>query len=490
MRRRILAWSVGALVVVGAVLIWLWGGSAEAFALPARIALSLGVLLGGAVVLSQRIEKLIDEVHGDLVSRTWTMIETLSTKPEERVDSPRALAVAVEALTTRLSNELAHLEEERDWLEGILENGMEGVLVTDASGRIILANRALRTMARTHGEIEGKLPIEAIRNDDFGLLLRRVQSQGKPMIGEIDLGTLDARHVRVHAAPLLPSRGVVAMLYDVTDLRRLETMRRDFVANVSHELRTPIAAIRAAVETLEGGALDDPAIALDFLGIISRHAERLHALVEDLLDLSKLDARRHEIEIRPLSVGDAMASTLELFRHAAERKGITLKLADVPENLVVQADARAVDRILANFIDNAIKYCREGDTITLTATPTHAMPRALVAGPVEAVETTSGEVISPDAVVRLSVRDTGPGIEASHIPRLFERFYRAQKGRSRDSGGTGLGLAIAKHLAEAMGGSVSAESEVGKGSMFSLDLRVGLDEAAPGPRPSGVVEAA
>jgi two-component system phosphate regulon sensor histidine kinase PhoR len=366
---------------------------------------------------------------------------------------------------------------------------MEGVLVTDASGRIILANRALRTMARTPGEIVGKLPIEAIRNDDFGLLLRRVQSEGKPRIGEIDLGTLDARHVRVHAAPLLPSRGVVAMLYDVTDLRRLETMRRDFVANVSHELRTPIAAIRAATETLEGGALDDPAVALDFLGIISRHAERLHALVEDLLDLSKLDARRHEIEIRPLAVAEAMRSTLELFRHSAERKGVTLELDEIPEHLTVRADPRAVDRILANFIDNAIKYCREGDVITLSATSI-ASTRSLTSSVADAIVDAGAEPLLGDGAVRLSVRDTGPGIEASHLPRLFERFYRAQKGRSRDSGGTGLGLAIAKHLAEAMGGVVHAESEVGKGSVFSVDLRKSAVEALAGPRPSGVVEAA
>ncbi len=453
LRRRIL----GA-VVLGAGLL-----SALAFALGAwaysrgqlLLPLLAAVLVVMAITLliSQHIARNLSSTHAQLILRAQALIERLAPGERHATPRPAVLPEALDALAGQITHTLGTLEDERDWLESILQTGMEGVLVTDASGRIILANDPLRALMPAQGDLLGKLPIEAIRNDDLAELLARVQRAGEASTQEIDLGGLNVRHLRVHAAPLRSARGgVVAILYDVTDLRRLETLRRDFVANVSHELRTPIAAIRVAVETLESGALEDPLIAADFVGIISRHAQRLHALVEDLLDLSRLDARRMELALQPLRVTDLFSSLRKLHTLAAERKPMELVLEMPEEPLLVRADRRGVEQILGNFIDNALKYCRPHDRITLRAT------------------------VLDSTRLRLSVHDSGPGIAANHLPRLFERFYRVHRGRSRDLGGTGLGLAIAKHLAEAMGGAVHVESELGEGSTFSVDLRRATEE--------------
>jgi two-component system phosphate regulon sensor histidine kinase PhoR len=257
----------------------------------------------------------------------------------------------------------------------------------------------------------------------------------------------------VRIAPLeARGRGTVAVLSDVTELRRLESMRRDFVANVSHELRTPIAAVRAAVETLLGGALTHPEAAREFVTIIERHTERLHRLVEDLLELSRIEAKELTLTLAPTAVGPALAHTVELFDLAARRRNTRLVCEIARELPPVSVDRHALEHVLSNLIDNAIKYSPEGATVTVRAQ-------------------------RREDRVRLSVADTGMGIDARHLPRLFERFYRIDAGRSRPLGGTGLGLAIVKHLAEAMDARVSVESAIGQGTVFHVDLRVSQTEA-------------
>jgi two-component system phosphate regulon sensor histidine kinase PhoR len=230
----------------------------------------------------------------------------------------------------------------------------------------------------------------------------------------------------------------------VTDVRRLESLRRDFVANVSHELRTPIASIRSGAETLRGGAAGDPEAASRFLEIIERNAERLSRLVEDLLDLSRIESREFRLDLEEVAVAPFVEHLLGQHRGRAGARGVRLEAA-LPGDLAVRADRRALEQVLGNLVDNALKYCPSGASVTVRA---------------------SGE----GARVRITVEDTGPGIEARHLPRLFERFYRVDAGRSRELGGTGLGLSIVKHLVEAMGGAVGVESELGRGTRFSFTV--------------------
>jgi two-component system phosphate regulon sensor histidine kinase PhoR len=250
----------------------------------------------------------------------------------------------------------------------------------------------------------------------------------------------------VHAAPLGGEpRGLVVVFVDVTEIRKLESMRKDFVANVSHELRTPITAVRSAAETARRTIQKDPDAAVRFVDMIERNALRLHELVEDLLELSRIESKQFRPQTDTLEIAPIVEHVFGLLRDAAEKRKVRLIMAVAPPAATVVGDKRAVEQILTNLIENAVKYGGEGVSVTV-------------------------RTASRDAMVRVSVEDTGPGIDPKHLPRLFERFYRADKGRSRDMGGTGLGLSIVKHLVEAMGGTVSVDSTQGKGSIFSFTL--------------------
>jgi two-component system, OmpR family, phosphate regulon sensor histidine kinase PhoR len=376
------------------------------------------------------------------------MLDDLSIRTRMRSDDEvGALAEALDRLADNLHGSVQRLGSERDRLAGILETMAEGVLLTDASGKVVIANASLRAMVGAAGQLIGKEPIEAIRSDEFVEIVARVTRTQQPVTGEIDLVGIVPRRVLVRAAPLAGrnNQGVVAVMSDVTELRRLESMRRDFVANVSHELRTPIAAIRAAAETLEGGAINDPAAARDFVGMISRHSERLHQLVEDLLQLSRIEAQKLDLKPARIEVTELIDHMIGLYAHSASRREIELVAGDCPGHLHLVSDRRAVEQVLSNLIDNAIKYSSIGASVTLTAGRN-------------------------DDDVFIHVRDTGTGIASKHLPRLFERFYRVDRGRSRDVGGTGLGLSIVKHLTEALGGHVSVVSTPGRGSTFTVHL--------------------
>jgi two-component system phosphate regulon sensor histidine kinase PhoR len=365
-------------------------------------------------------------------------------------DDISRLGMALDELAAELERSLGDLSQQREKLEAMLDAMQEGVLVTDDDGSITVANRALRRMLLA-GDLIGRQPIEALRNAELHDLLTLAMETRKPVSRELDFGRIRRRRARVQVSPLSgeKSRGVVAVFFDVTDLRRLETMRRDFVANVSHELRTPIASIRATSETLRGGALDEPETAREFVEIIDRNAQRLHRLVEDLLDLSKIEAKELDLRVEALDARASAEAAALLIRPAAEQKKTTLSV-DAPEGLRLRTDARALEQILTNLIDNAVKYCPPGARVTVKAR--------------EATPETGRERVIFEVI------DDGPGIDAAHLPRLFERFYRVDTGRSRALGGTGLGLAIVKHLAEALGGQVSVESSLGRGSVFRVDL--------------------
>lgn len=361
------------------------------------------------------------------------------------------LGRALDHMARGLSGTLDELRTERDRLQGILAGMQEGVLLLDAAGRVVLVNPALREMLLLDADSAGKTPLELIRHAELKEIIDEAASSEQQVIGEIDLAGLKPRRLLVRAAPLPGEQsGVFAVFVDVTEMRRLETLRRDFVANVSHELRTPVTAIRSAAETLQAALVSDPESAAGFVDIIDRNAVRLHDLVEDLLDLSRIESREFRLAMEPVDLEPVFAHVLGLFRERATKRRVTLEHAVTGEPAVARVDRRALENVLANLVDNAVKYAGEGARVTVRAA-------------------------ADGGAVRVTVEDTGPGIEPRHLSRLFERFYRVDAGRSRELGGTGLGLSIVKHLVEAMGGSVGVESTPGRGTIF----RVTLQAASP-----------
>jgi two-component system phosphate regulon sensor histidine kinase PhoR len=352
------------------------------------------------------------------------------------------LGQSLDQLAENLSATLRELKVERDLLGGILSGMQEGVLLLDREGRVMLVNPALRDMLLLGNDAVGKFPIEAVRNAELKELLDSARASGAVSSSEIELGGIKPRRLLVRAVPLSGEpAGLLGVFVDVTEIRRLEMIRRDFVANVSHELRTPVTAIRSAAETVRGAAARDPVAATRFLDIIERNAERLHLLVEDLLDLSRIESKELRLNVEPVELSEFVPYVLSLLRGKAEKRGIELS-ADVPrDEHWVRADRRALEQVLLNLVDNAVKYCPEGSHVKVRAE-------------------TRGDF------VELAVEDDGQGIESKHLSRIFERFYRVDAGRSRDVGGTGLGLSIVKHMVESLGGDVRVTSEVGKGTTF------------------------
>ncbi len=361
-------------------------------------------------------------------------------------------------VVANLSGTLGALRAERDRLGQILEAMDEGVLVADAGRTIVLANSALRMMLLAHVEpgytaepdhptdLVGRPLADVVRNAELAVIIESTLSSAAPVTGEIEVGIHRLRRLLVHAAPLsgVPA-GCVVVFVDVTEIRRLEAVRRDFVANVSHELRTPVTALRTGVETARSALLQDPASAERFLEMAERNAERLVSLLNDLLDLSRIESGHFKLELECVDVGAVVAQVVLLFRGSAGKRK-TRVARELPDNLpAVRADRQALEHVLANLVDNAVKYSGDNGEISIAAK-------------------------AAGAAVLISVSDNGPGIEARHLPRLFERFYRVDEGRSRDRGGTGLGLAIVKHLVEAMGGAVSVESAPGRGTAVTVKL--------------------
>jgi two-component system phosphate regulon sensor histidine kinase PhoR len=385
------------------------------------------------VVLTETARRM---AAGDLAARTRAV----------GGDEVAELGRALDQLATSLQTALQDLRAERDRMGRVLDGMREGVLLLDRENLVQLANPALREMLLLDRDIVGKTQLEIVRNAELERVLDAAQASGAPASVEIELGDLKPRRLLVHAIGLPDDiGGVLAVFVDVTDLRRLESMRRDFVGNVSHELRTPITAVRSAAETLRMALESGPQASATFVDIIERNAERLHRLVEDLLDLSRIESREFRLNLETVDVRAVADHVVTLLQQNAERKRMRLVIDIPPATAPARAARRALEQVLSNLVDNALKYGLENGSVTLRAA-------------------------SEAKTVRISVEDDGPGVEAKHLPRLFERFYRVDSGRSREVGGTGLGLSIVKHLVDAMGGTVGVESTPGKGSRFSVTL--------------------
>ncbi|MGB9464005.1 MAG: ATP-binding protein [Candidatus Acidiferrum sp.] len=373
-------------------------------------------------------------------------------------DALEALGISLNRTAARLDRTIHTLTEERNLSSAILGSMVEGVAVVNGSERLVFANPGFaEILGLDVPPTSGSALVEVVRQTELVNAVRKVLA-GEPRVqSEIVTGTLRLRYFAITVAAVRAgdTTGAVVVLHDITELRRLERVRRDFVANVSHELRTPLTAIQGFAETLLAGAIDDPQNRTRFLEIILEHSRRLARLTEDLLMLSKMDAERLELEIRRLSVPQLIESCLETAQHRAAEKDLRISV-NMPQHLPdISGDRRRLAEVLQNLLDNAIQYTLPGGQIMLSA---------------EAGET---EVV-------VTVSDTGIGIPQADQPRIFERFYRVDVARSREAGGTGLGLAIAKHLVEVHGGRLWVESEVGQGSQFHFSVPL-FDPEHPAP---------
>jgi two-component system phosphate regulon sensor histidine kinase PhoR len=364
-----------------------------------------------------------------------------------RGDEIGELARILNNSADQLQGRLTEIARERARTGAILSAMEEGLLAVDHQGAVLLANDIL---VRSLGlrDFAGRHYLEVVRQRDVTAVLEDVLRSGERRAAEVSLP-----HVRkAYALAAVPfpglegaPHGAVLTFHDVTERRRLDQVRRDFVANASHELRTPLTSIRGFVEALEDGAVEDPKTAQRFLGKIRTHADRMAALVADLLELSRLEAGERPLESLPVSVAEVAAEVVAGLRPLARDREVEVTAADEGAPPIV-TDADAVRRVLENLVENAIKYTGHGGRVHVVSWP-HA-----------------------EGGVAIEVSDNGPGIAAEHLPRIFERFYRVDKARSREIGGTGLGLAIVRHLAESLSGRVTVESEPGRGARFVLEL--------------------
>jgi two-component system phosphate regulon sensor histidine kinase PhoR len=331
----------------------------------------------------------------------------------------------------------------------VLFNSMlEGLLLLDRSRKIYLVNRAFKNLFGLKTELRGKTIVEALRLHELDELIQRVEAEQQVLDYEIKLPDLNERWLQVNAAVITNAAGerdgTILVFRDLTRLKQLERTREEFVANVSHELRTPLSLIKGYVETLLDGARDNPEVAERFLKIIERNAQRLDLLIQDLLTISALESEKIKLNLQPVALHALAEKVLTDLHAKAENKNVEL-FNDLPE-LAANGDVNRLDQVLANLVDNAIKYGRAQGSVRV------------------------GGKKRDDGALEIFVRDDGPGIPAESLDRVFERFYRVDKARSRDQGGTGLGLSIVKHIVQAHGGEVRVESELGKGATFFFTL--------------------
>jgi two-component system phosphate regulon sensor histidine kinase PhoR len=362
----------------------------------------------------------------------------------DRGDEVGELASTMKTMAGDLQATVAELRSEKAKLQAILERTDDGLLVVSAASRVEMANPAAAARLRVaQDRLLGATVIECTLSNDLAELVEEVLRTGVPATREVLLSQDEPSYLKVYAAPLMGS-GAILVLHDLTAARRIDEMRRDFVANVSHELRTPLASIRSMAETIQHHGQKDPEMVGRFSERILTEADRLTAVSEDLLDLARIEAGRRTIEKSPTQVGPIVEEVVSSFGAKATQKGVRLSVEGAGE-LSASVDAGAFRQILANLIDNAVNYTSPGGSVNVSAQETAGM-------------------------LDVVIEDSGIGIPKEDQRRIFERFYRVDRARSRESGGTGLGLSIVKHLVEAHGGQVSVSSELGVGSTFTVRI--------------------
>lgn len=361
-------------------------------------------------------------------------------------DPAGTLAESLNQLAGSLRHSLEDVTAERNRMQAILNSMGDGMIALDGQGNVLALNPVMeKVFGISESAVKGRPLLQAVRDYELERMWRDVLRTGKSAEQELRLLTPEPRTFNVHFAPLKGAEhGVVALLRDVTEKRRLERLRTEFIANVSHELRTPLTSIRGFVETLQDGAVENPQTAHRFLEILDHEVDRLSHLVEDMLSLGRIEEQRCQFHRSPVDLGDLVRRAAEAFSERAAAKGLDLAV-DVDDSLPpVAGDAGLLTQVFDNLIANALKFTDRG-SIQLTAR--HENDR-----------------------VSVEVRDTGIGVPEDALPRLFERFYRVDRSRAAGRGGTGLGLAIVKHIMEGHGGGVSVSSKVGKGTSFIVRI--------------------
>lgn len=433
--------------------------------------ISLAVAVGMALLWAQRITRPLRQMVG-FASRV-AQGEMTQRLPVASRDELGELAGALNAMAADLQGTLHQLEAEGRRIRTIMESMAEGLMVIDGRGRISLVNPAAEALLDLKKDAAlGQAPLEAIRSHELDDLLKAAARQEGAASAEITLAFPRRRILAGTAVAIRDAtgafQGTVLALRDVTQLKRLEEARMEFVVNVSHELRTPLTAIRGYAETLLDDGLENREEARKFLEIIHRHAERLGRLLNDLLDLSNIELERIPLTISPQAVAEAARQAMSTLLPQAERKGIRLVTA-IPEDLPpVLADRDRLVQILVNLVDNAVKYTPEGGSVTVRAA---VLPLGSAAVPERQHRSPPGRTARQHQI-EIVVEDTGIGIPEKDLPRITERFYRVDKARSRELGGTGLGLAIVKHLVQVQHGTLAIQSEVGRGTAVRFTLPV------------------
>jgi two-component system, OmpR family, phosphate regulon sensor histidine kinase PhoR len=381
----------------------------------------------------------------------------LARAPENIGGELGELGSALNQMSDQLETRLRELTAEKAELNATLANMIEGVLVVDTTGHVRLANATVRRQFNLPESVIGKTVMEAFRSGPLQDLIDQALENDQVSARELSFYGEEERVFDVNGACLLGHEstrtGVVVVFHDITRIKELENIRKEFVANVSHELRTPLSIIKGYVETLLDEQPPDALTGKQFLQTIEKHSLRLEALIEDLLSISELESQQARLDLKPVSLRATAHAVAEELKKRAHEKSTSI-VVEVPETLpVVRADSQRLHQVFFNLLENAIKYTQAGGRVTVSAE-------------------------EKDGDIEVRIVDNGMGIAPEHLPRIFERFYRADKARSRELGGTGLGLSIVKHLVESLGGAVSVSSEPGRGSRFVVRLPLSRREVA------------
>ena len=415
------------------------------------VGLVVALLAAGiSLMISRRISSPLEQMRhsAETIAKGEWKEKLLVTSDSIEIS---ALSDALNQMAAQLEERIKTITHQRNESEAVLSSMVEGVLAVDAREKVLRLNKAAgKLLGIEPGNAEGKLIGEVVRNSHLREFVTQTLQGIETVETDLTIGSQNEIFLQAHGAALKDvqgqSIGAVVVLNDVTRLRRLETVRSDFVANVSHELKTPITLIKGFVETLQQGALENRDEAERFLGIMAKQVERLNAIIEDLLSLSRLEQGTGKPEVEKSTLRQILESAIRDCELKAADKNTTIQL-NCANELEVLASPDLLGQAVLNLVDNALKYSEPGGKVEVE------------------VQTTESEVV-------IAVQDAGCGIDSSHLPRLFERFYRVDQARSRQLGGTGLGLAIVKHIAQAHGGSVSVNSTLGKGSRFSIHLPI------------------